>query len=107
VKSEGDRLHCILDDWKFPDPYLPIKSSKGELSLMSFAVCSEMFLRKAIKSGKLKCFRNSPHGQILGGQSWFDEWVETQEAEEFRIYQRATRCVQRILAEDAALEARA
>ncbi len=107
VKSEGDRLHCILSDWKYPDPYLPIKSSKGKLSLVSFEVCSERFLRRAIKSGELKSFRNSPRGQILVRLSWFDEWVETQEGDEFRIHRKVQRIVQRILADDTALEARA
>jgi len=107
VKSEGDRLHCILDDWQFPDPYLPINSSKGELSLMSLEVCSEGFLRRAIKSGELKSFRNSPRGQILVRLSWFDDWAETQEGEEFRIHRKVQRIVQRILADDAALEEKA
>jgi len=107
VKRRDDRLHSILDEWKYPDPYLPIKSSKGELDLVSFEVCSETFLRRAIKSGKLKSFRNSPRGQILVRLSWFDDWVETQEGKEFRIYQRATRFLQRILAGDAALEEKA
>jgi len=107
LKSEENRLHCILDEWQFPDPYLPIKSRKGELDLVSFEVCSERFLRRAIKSGELKSFRNSPHGQILVRLSWFDDWVETQEGKEFRSYQRASQCIQRILAEDAALEVRA
>jgi len=94
-------------EWEYPDPYLPIKGSKGEPDLMSFEVCSEGFLRRAIKSGELKHSRNSPHGQILVRLSWFDDWVETQEGKEFRIYQRAKQAVRRILGEDAALEARA
>ena len=93
--------------WKYPDPYLPIKSSKGELDLVSFEVCSEGFLRRAIKSGELKSFRDSPRGQILVRQSWFDDWVETQEGEEFRIHRKVQRIVQRILADDAALEEKA
>ena len=93
-----------MDDWQFRDPYLPIKSSKGEPDLVLFEVCSEGFLRKSIKSGELKSFRNSPHGQILVRLSWFDAWVETQEGEEFRIHRKVQRIVQRILGEDAALE---
>jgi len=93
-----------LDDWKYPDPYLPIKSSKGEPDLVSFEVCSETFLRRAIKSGELKSFRNSPHGQILVRQSWFDDWVETQEGREFRIHQEVQRDFQKVWEEDAALE---
>ncbi len=96
-----------MPEWKYPDPYLPIKSSKGEPDLVSFEVCSERFLRKAIKSGELKSFRDSPRGQILVRQSWFDEWVETQEGEEFRIHRKVQRIVQRILADDAALEEKA
>ena len=96
-----------MSDWKYPDPYLPIKSSKGELDLVSFEVCSEGFLRRAIKSGDLKCIRNSPHGQILVRLSWFDDWVERQEGEEFRIHRKVQRIVKRILADDAALEEKA
>ncbi len=97
-----------MPDWeyelKYPNPYLPIKSSKGELSLVSFEVCSEGFLRRAIKSGELKHFRNSPRGKILVRLSWFDDWVETQEGEECRIYQQVKRDFQKMWEDAAALD---
>jgi len=91
-------------EWEYPDPYLPIKSSKGERSLMSFEVCSERFLRRAIKSGELKHSRNSPHGQILVRLSWFDDWVETQEGEEFRIHQKVQRVIHKIWKDEVEIE---
>ena len=71
---------------------------------MSLEVCSEGFLRRAIKSGELKSCRNSPRGKILVRQSWFDEWAETQEGEEFRIHQKVQRMIHKIWKDEVELE---
>jgi hypothetical protein len=112
--SEGDTLHPTLDTPKFHDPYLPLNGRKGEIGLVSFSGCTEGLLRKAIKAGELKHYRNSPRGKILVRTSWFDEWVDRQPGERFRVYKQARQFVQELLEkvrqkdeEEAALEERA
>ena len=83
---------------KLQDPYLPIKSSKGEPDLVSYSGCSERYLRKKIQSKEIRSWRARPGNRILVRTSWFDEFVGRKMEAANAISEKAKRFVDKLLA---------
>lgn len=81
-----------------PDEYLPLVDSKGGPDLVTYSKCSERYLRGKIKAGEIRSWRASPASKILVRPSWFDDFVDRMQTEDFKFSDEVRKFGEELLA---------